>query len=170
MVIGGIASILIDEKFERAQNKPSQLVEVGDTISDNILYQEATDEYEKLILFYPMYNNPGGTFSYILTLMAFGLLGSIIRVLIIWLKKSGDAEVSTLNLYPILVLGTCIGLLTIVVAEVLPEFKLKSGNNKVFYSLALIGGVFTLEVFAWLQNKFSDFVKNDTKSKTADDS
>ncbi|MDC7996899.1 hypothetical protein [Gilvibacter sediminis] len=168
LVIGGIASILIDEKFEQAQTKPAQLVEVGNTISDNILYQEATDEYENLIFFYPIYHNPGSTFSYILTLMAFGLLGSIIRVLIFWLKKS--PEIEELNLYPILVLGTCVGLLTIVVSEVLPDFKFKSGNNKVFYSLALIGGVFTLEVFAWLQKKFSEFVKSDAKSKTDNDS
>ena len=154
MVVGGISSILINEKFEAALALPEATVEKGNERFHNVHYQIANAEYVKMKQIFPIYD--WETLSYLLTLMAFGLLGAVIKILIIDLKN--DANFSYNDMYAALVLGTCIGLLTIVVAEVLPEFKAKSGNDKFFYTLALAGGVFTLEIFDWLKKRFTSFI------------
>ena len=159
MVVGGISSILINEKFEAALALPKATVEKGNERFHNVEHQIANAEYVKMKQIFPIYD--WEILSYILTLMAFGLLGSIIKILIMDLKN--DTNFNYSDMYSALVLGACLGLLTIVVSEVLPEFKSKSGNDKVFYTTALACGVFTLEIFEWLKKRFTTFLNKTPK-------
>jgi len=61
--------------------------------------------------------------------------------------------------YSLPVLGALLWLLILVVSDLLPEFKYKSGNDKLYYSLTLLAGLFTREFFTWLANKFKTIFK-----------
>ena len=162
VVVGGITNILINEKFELAEEMPENKVIFDNEEYRNLEHKEASDEYDKMVQFFPLYDKFGTTLSYLLSLMCFGVLGAILRILMGRLKDPKPFKDE--KLYSALVLGALMGLLTVVLSELLPEFKFKSGNDKVFFGVALIGGVFTLEVFNWLQTKFSKFLSSEKEA------
>lgn len=160
-VIGGISNIIINEMFEAAKELPENTTsDLNNGSFRNIAEQNASEEYDKMLTFYPMYKSLGSTLSYIFTLMCFGILGAIIRILLI--TSTTKISIEELRIYTIPILGGLIGLLTIVISELLPEFKYKSGNEKVYYSLAFLGGIFTQEIFNWLHRKFQQILNADS--------
>jgi hypothetical protein len=160
--IGGLTSIIIVEKSEEAQKLPlfkdTGLKDKNNDWVRNIPALEANEDYEKMASFYPMYQFCGDTFSYIITLISFGVLGTVVKILIsITFGKKGLEEN---NLYTLPLLGGLLGLLVLVLSELLPEFKYKSGNDKLFYSAAFLGGLYTKEFFTWLEKKFTKMLQS----------
>lgn len=160
--IGGITNIIILQKFEDAEKLPlfkeTGLKNKNNDWFRNIAALNANEDYEKMTSFYPMYKFVGDTFSYVIILMSFGILGTVIKILIsVNLNKK---SISNQNFQTLPILGSLLGLLVLVLSELLPEFKYKSGNDKIFYGLAMFAGLFTKEFFAWLQKKFDTIFLN----------
>ena len=151
---------MISEMFEKANSEPLEMIrDADDSEFRNIHEMNASREYDKMVTYFPLYTKAGSTVSYIITLMCFGILGACIRILINATANTISVEQS--NICPILILGALMGLLTIVLSEVLPEFKFKSGNDKLFYSISLLAAIFTKEFFTWLEVKFNSLFKQD---------
>jgi len=168
-VIGGISNVLIDQKFEAAnllEEKPTS--DLNNDRFRNIQEQEASEEQDKLEIYYPMYARLGSTLSYIITLMSFGVLGSIIRILL--MSLSSKIVFEKLKIYTIPILGALMGLLTITLSDILPDFKDESGFGKVYYSIAFLGGIYTEEFFIWLKKKFQQTLntENDLEEEKSD--
>jgi len=162
-VIGGISNILIEEKFETAMKLPKDgTSDLDNGVFRNIQEQSANEEYEKMTVFFPLYDIVGSTVSYIITLMCFGILGSILRILLISLTVKDSFKESNTYISPIL--GGLLGLLTLVISELLPEFKDESGNAKVYYSMALLGGIYTQEIFKWLHKRLEQILHTENQA------
>nr|WP_299486255.1 hypothetical protein [uncultured Allomuricauda sp.] len=162
-VVGGISNILIDEMFERAQQLPEK--PVGDASSSkfrNIEEMNASLEYDKMTAAYPTYLILGDTLSYIVNLICFGIFGSIIRVLILLQQRNRSLE--KIKVYSLVVLSAMIGLITIIVSQLIPEFKYESSNQKMYYSLALVGGIYSNEFFAWLKFKVKQIFSTESET------
>lgn len=155
MAVGATADILITERFELSENLPADSVRGPDNNwYRNGIGLDASIDFENLRTYYPMLNK-NSTLNYVLSLMCFGILGSIIRILLT--LYSTKKSLSDLKVYVGLTLGTLIGLLIIVLSEIIPEFKYETGNYKMFYSLALIGGLYSFEFMKWLGDRFDHF-------------
>jgi hypothetical protein len=161
LCVGGITNIIINTKFEEADKLPvfkdSGLRDKSNNWFRNIEQLDASNDYEKMTAFYPMYKYAGETFSYILTLMAFGILGTLIKILIA--ISFGKSALEKQNVYTLPMLGALLGILILIISDLLPEFKYKSGNDKLFYCMSLLAGLFTKQFFTWLENKFKTIFK-----------
>lgn len=148
---GGISNILISKRFEEARMLPEnpRIGEDGNSYR-NKADQEASADYASMIKFYPMYKHMGATLSYLIFLMAFGVLGSIIRILMN--KLNANASLPAESLIP--VVGIIIGIVVIVVDEFLPEFKFQSGKEKFYFTMALLGGLYSKEFLESVGKKF----------------
>lgn len=151
-VVGGFANILINEEFEYALSLPEKAVQDYEGNDYwNIQEQHASEELEKLLAYYPIYDSAGSVLSYILTLMSFGIGGSVIRLLLNHLyNKESTVHI---NKYARVTLGGLFGLFVIVLGEMLPNFELESGSKKFYYTIAFLGGIYTKEFFTWVENK-----------------
>lgn len=157
-VIGGIATIIIVEKVELSQEAAvDPTFGIDGEEYRNIKEQEVSEDYERLMTFYPVYHFLGNTLSYIITLMSFGMLGAIIRIILIGIHD--EEAFKDLKIYSIPILGALVGLLMIVLSHIIPEFKYQSGNQKAYYLLALVGGMYSMEIFSWLREKFFNLIK-----------
>jgi hypothetical protein len=154
LCLGGIASILINEKFEEAEESPEHKVYgTGGKEYRNLLDQEANEEYDKLMIVYPLFRIAGDTMTFLIMLMAFGTLGSVIKILLLHSLKR--VPLQQINVFVLPALGGLVGLMMIVVEEILPEFKDQSGNFKFYFTAALLAGIYTEEVFAWLEQRLN---------------
>ncbi len=157
-VIGGISNILIREMFEIANELPENPVyDIFDGKYRNIEQQNASIQNEKMLSFFPIYESQH-IMSYLLTLICFGCLGSIIRLLLI--KMSNNISLGKMQIIISPILGGLLGLLALIFAELIPEFKHESGNYKFYYTLALLGGIYTKEFFHWLEIRFRKLLQN----------
>lgn len=152
---GGIANVLISKDIEDSRLLP----EDPRTGSGGVRYRNKAEQYARLdydtmMKFYPTYDLVGETLTYVFNLMAFGLLGSLIRIFFV--RTSGAVAEPNEMLVP--VFGILIGFLVIVIDEFLPEFRYESGKEKVYYSLATIGGIYSKELISWLQQRFLKFL------------
>lgn len=154
LCIGGIGNILITQKKEAAQKLPQLPVVGEDGVSHiNIESLRASDEMKSLFTFYPIYN-VSTTISYILTLAGFGIVGATMRLFLSNVKSNQEFSLAS-NAWIWIVLGAILGLSVLILDEILlPEFKYTSGNDKVYYSTAFLGGIFTEELFKWLADFF----------------
>ncbi len=158
-VLGGVGNIVIDQMFEEARQLPENVTsDQSGGQYRNIEEQNASMEYDKMQEFFPIYEAAGSTISYIITLMSFGILGSIIRLLLATLV--GKSKIEDQKVFTVTCLGAIIGLLMLVVGELLPDFKYQSGNNKFFYTMAVLSGIYTEEFFQWLEKKLKSFFSN----------
>jgi len=156
LCIGGIFYISVRQKFEEAKDLPECKVYDKDSEYRNIDEMKAEREYRKMLSFYPFYKTAGSIICFVITLMAFGIFGSLIKILLmITLDKTSLADI---NVYTMPLLGGLIGILTFVLFELFPEFKNKSGNDKLFFSIALLGGIFTREFFNKVELIFKKFL------------
>ncbi|MBX2899821.1 MAG: hypothetical protein KF775_09220 [Cyclobacteriaceae bacterium] len=151
LCVGGISNIVISKSFENARMQPEnpRTGEDGNWYR-NKAEQDASIDYENMIRLYPMYNGLGTTISYLLFLMGFGALGSIIRILLN--KMNANNPLPAESLIP--VVGVIIGIVVIVVDEFLPEFKYQSGKEKFYFTMALLGGLYSKEFLESLGKKF----------------
>lgn len=124
---------------------------------------QASEEYDKMVVFFPLQETAGSTLIYLITLISFGILGSIVKILLTNVFE--NVKISDANVYTFPILGGLSGLLVIVVSELLPEFKYKSGNDKLFFGMALIGGLYTKVIFEWLNMKLQNFISNNLEKK-----
>lgn len=166
--IGGISNIIITKKFEEAKKLPlfrdTGLRDKDDNFVRNIAELDANKDYESMTRFYPMFTWWGETFSYILILMAFGVLGAVIKILLaISLGKEG---LGSQHVYILPVVGALLGLLVLVASDLLPEFKYKSGNDKLYYCLTLLAGLFTQQFLVWLEARFNTLFSNGAATMT----
>jgi hypothetical protein len=163
--VGGLTNIIILKKFEEAEKLPlfkdSGLKNKNNDWFRNIAALDANADYEKMISFYPSYEFVGTTFSYIITLMSFGILGTIVKILIP--ISLGRTKLGNQNVYTLPFLGALLGLLVLVLSEMLPEIKYKSGNDKLYFGMAVLGGLFTQEFFQWLEEKFTSLLNAEKK-------
>lgn len=157
-LVGGISNVLIDEQFEHAREQPYQPVQDLDSkVFRNIDEMKTYEEYEKMLTAYPLYEKFGEILMYLINLMCFGMMGSIVRILLTW-KMGGLKNLDSKDfLSPIL--GALIGLIIIGVSAILPDFKYASGTQKVYYALALLGGIYSVEFFNWLKYKAEQILK-----------
>lgn len=155
LCIGGIGDIVLTRKKEEARKLPQELVQdIEGTWQYNPSVARVSKEIRKLYAFYPMYTW-NSTLSYIITLMAFGVLGSVIRLLLSYVN-SGQGFAPAADTWIWIVLGAMVGIVVLIVDEaVLPEFKEQSGNDKFFYSFAFLNGLFTQEFFKKLSDAFA---------------
>ena len=158
--IGGISNIMITKKFEEAEKLPlfkdSGLKDKNNNWFRNIAHLAANEDYEKMASFYPMFKYFGETFCYILILMSFGILGTMLRILIA--ITVGNEKLEIQQVYTLPVLAAILGLLVLVASDLLPEFKYKSGNDKLYYCVTLLAGLFTKQFLVWLENKFNSIL------------
>lgn len=152
--------------FETASNLPEENTsDSWDGTFRNIEEQSAYEEYEKMLSFYPLFNILGDTISYILILICFGILGSLIRLLLMSLMNK--TKIDELDVFSTPALGGILGLLTLVVGELLPDFKYQSGNDKFYYTMAILGGIYTEEFFQWLEFRFRELLGSNNKDENS---
>lgn len=165
--VGGISNIIITQLFEEAKAADENpIYGNGNERYRNILEMQASEEYDKMVVFFPLQETAGSTLIYLITLISFGILGSIVKILLTNVFE--NVKISDANVYTFPILGGLSGLLVIVVSELLPEFKYKSGNDKLFFGMALIGGLYTKVIFEWLNMKVQNFISNNLEKKEAE--
>jgi hypothetical protein len=160
LCIGGVSNIIISKNAEEARLLPENpRTSTGGARYRNKAEQDAREDYDSMMQFYPGYGWVGETITYLFNLMAFGVLGSCIRIL--FQRISGIAGVPNERLVPLF--GLLLGFVVIVVDEFLPEFKYHSGKEKFYYSIALLGGIYSLELYQWLGKRFLGFLQKEEK-------
>ncbi|UKN01091.1 hypothetical protein K6119_15275 [Paracrocinitomix mangrovi] len=153
-VIGGIAVLMIQERIELLDEMTKTDIVNGSElpIKIQILTEDIAFELEKIKNFYPLYDKSGSTIFQIILLMSFGLLGALLRIVLMHIRKQIDFKTSS-YIFTLPLLGVLTGLLAIVLSEILPDFELKSGNDKFFFAMSLMLGLYAKEVFTLIEQK-----------------
>ncbi|WP_026808848.1 hypothetical protein [Arenibacter latericius] len=162
--LGSIAEIFTEELFESAQLMEVDkrfITDNGKTIEfRNLEEVKWNEQYNIFLKWYPSFQKLGDTLSYILSLISFGVLGALVKILAYQYNFKKGLEKRKIYLGP--VLGGLLGFMILVLADFLPEFRLESGDKKFYFTFAFIAGMFSEKFFEWLRKKVDDFLKIET--------
>jgi hypothetical protein len=162
LCVGGVANILVTDDLESSRLLPENArIGKGDVYYRNKAEQNATQDYHAMIRFYPLYSSIGTTLCYLFNLMAFGILGSLVRIML--RRFSGRKPFPNESLIPMF--GIIVGFIVIVIDEFLPDFKYQSGKEKFYFSMALLGGIYSSELFNWLGKRFGAFLTDEKEAR-----
>ena len=151
---GGMAEAIIYKQYEIAQTLPESPIVSDQTEYRNIAEQKAIEDQIALYSIYPLNSKLPDSIVYLVTLASFGFIGSLIRILVKSINSKKKLEAK--NIYALSALGSILGLTSLIIMEILPEFKYEAGSDEMNFAIALLLGMFSIEIYNKLKSKIED--------------